>query len=297
MKPSRFRYYSPANVAEAVSLLQELGDDTAVLAGGQSLMPLLNMRLAKPKAVIDLNKVEGLNDIRISEGNLEIGAMVRQRTVEKSPLVGEHFPLLAHVTSHIGSVQIRNRGTIGGSIAHADPAAQLPAMLLLVDGWVEVNGPQGERTIPASELFLTYFTTTVAPGEIITRVVLPLPPAGAGWCYQQIARRDGDFALAAVACWVDLDEDGSCREARLALSGVADAPVRAYEAEKLLRGRILDDGLAAAVAEAVQADIEPESDIHATAEYRRHVAGVLARRAVSAAWDRAVGGKAVRRDV
>lgn len=290
MKPPRFRYFAPTSIDEAIHLLGEFGDDAKVLAGGQSLMPLLNMRLVRPKVLVDLQRVPELNHFAVLDDRIEIGAMVRQRTVEKSPEVQHCIPLLAETIRHIGHLQIRNRGTIGGSIAHADPAAELPALLRLLDGWVEVQGSQGSRSISADELFLTYFTTTLQPDEILTKVIFPLPPSGAGWCFQEVVRREGDFALAGVACTVSLAVDGTCREARLALTGVADTPLRVYEAEQILMGQSLDDGVADAVAEAVRQAVAPESDIHASAEYRRHVAGILAQRALRTAWDRAQRG-------
>ncbi|HEX6988215.1 MAG TPA: xanthine dehydrogenase family protein subunit M [Bacillota bacterium] len=290
MKPPRFRYFAPTSVDEAVALLSAHADAAKVLAGGQSLVPMLNMRLARPEVIVDINRVEGLGHIEVRDGELVIGALARQRAVEKSAEVARRLPVLREAVGYVGHVQIRNRGTVTGSIIHADPSAELPAVLALVDGSVRVQGPSGTRDIPWRELFLTYFTTTLAADEVAVEARFPLPPEGAGWAFLEVARRHGDFALVGVAAQVTVDEAGRCGEARLALTGVGGTPIRPERAEALLAGHALEDDVLAAVADAVRESIEPDSDIHASADYRRHVAGVLTGRALRAAWERAGRG-------
>lgn len=290
MKPPRFRYFAPTTAAEAVGLLETHADTAKVLAGGQSLVPMLNMRLARPEVIVDINRVEGLSRLAVEDGELVVGALVRQRAVEKSPDVAARVPVLQEAIGYVGHVQIRNRGTVVGSIVHADPSAELPAVLALLDGSLRVMGPSGTRDVPWQELFLTYFTTTLGPDELAVETRFPLPPAGAGWSFMEVARRHGDFALVAVGALVTADDAGRIQQARLALTGVGGAPVRPERAEALLAGQALEDDVLAAVAEAVREAIEPESDIHASAEYRRHVAGVLTGRALRAALERAGRG-------
>ncbi|MFO7246510.1 MAG: xanthine dehydrogenase family protein subunit M [Thermaerobacter sp.] len=290
MKPPRFRYFAPTSVDEAVELLSTHADAAKVLAGGQSLVPMLNLRLARPEVLVDINRIESLSYLRVEDGHLAVGALARHRMVEKAPEVAARVPVLQEAVRHVGHVQIRNRGTVTGSIVHADPSAEMPAVLALLDGSVRVVGPSGTRDIPWQELFLTYFTTTLGPDELAVETRFPLPPAGAGWSFMEVARRHGDFALVAVAALVTADETGRVKEARLSLAGVGGTPVRPERAEALLAGQALEDDVLAAVADAVREAIEPESDIHASAEYRRHVAGVLAGRALRAAMERARRG-------
>jgi carbon-monoxide dehydrogenase medium subunit len=290
VKPAAFTYHNPSSLDEVVRLLATYGDEAKLLAGGQSLLPVLNMRLARPQVLIDLNRVEGLAYIREEEGWLAIGAMTRHAAVERSPQVARRQPLLAEAIGYVGHTPIRNRGTIGGSLAHADPAAELPAVLLALGGEVVAVGPRGQRRIPADDLFLLYFTTSLRPDELITEVRVPVLPPGAGWCFTELARRHGDFALAGVACTLQLDGEGRVADLRLALTGVAMTPIRAKGAEALLQGRTPGAAELAQAAEAVRAEIEPESDLHATAAYRRHLAGILAERALSRALERAQKG-------
>lgn len=283
MKPPRFDYHDPKTVAEAIALLSEHGEDAKLLAGGQSLIPVLNMRLARPQVLIDLNRVEGLAYIREEDGLLKIGAMTRHAEVERSPLVAARQPLLAEAMRHVGHVQIRNRGTIGGSLAHADPAAELPAVMVALEASLVATGPEGQRTIPAEEFFLMYFTTALQPDEILTEIQVPVLPPRSGIAFEELARRHGDFALAGVACLVTLAEDGAIADCRLGLTGVGMTPVRAREAEALLTGHQPAAGRFREVAEAVQALIMPDDDIHGSGEYRRQIAGVLAVRALERA--------------
>jgi CO/xanthine dehydrogenase FAD-binding subunit len=286
MKPPRFDYYDPATLDEAVALLRRFGEDAKLLAGGQSLVPVMNMRMARPGVLIDLNRVQELTGIREEGGELAIGAMTRHGAVERSSLVEARQPLLTEAVRQIGHSQIRNRGTIGGSLVHADPSAELPAVLTALDGRVRLTGPDGTREVAAADFFLMYFMTAIRPDEILTEVRIPCLPDGAGWSFTEVARRHGDFALAGVACTLELDPDGLIQACRLALTGVGLTPVRALEAEDRLAGVKPSPAAWALAAEAVRRAVEPESDVHGTAEYRRHLAGVLTERALARAVER-----------
>ncbi|HYM90673.1 MAG TPA: xanthine dehydrogenase family protein subunit M [bacterium] len=286
MKPAQFDYLCPRTVDEAVDLLARHGDDAKVLAGGQSLVPLMNMRLARPAVIIDINRIAALEYLREEHGVLRLGALTRQRAAERSPLVADRCPLLRDALRLVGHVQIRNRGTIGGSIAHADPAAELTAILVALDGEITVRSARGTRVIPAADLFVTYLTTSLDPRELLVEVRIPALPRGAGWSWMEIARRHGDFALAGVGVVLTVRR-GAIAEARIALTGVGPTPVRAARAERLLVGRGPSEALWGEAAEAVRAAVTPEEDIHASAEYRKHVSGVLAQRALREAAARA----------
>jgi carbon-monoxide dehydrogenase medium subunit len=286
VKPAVFEYLAPRSVEDAVGFLDEHGDAAKVLAGGQSLVPLMNMRLARPAVIVDINRIGALEYIVATPSALRIGALTRQRAAERSRLVAERCPLLRDALRLVGHAQIRNRGTLGGSIAHADPAAELTAVLRLLDGEVTVQGPGGARVIAARDLFVTYLTTSLDARELITEVRVPALPPGAGWSWMEIARRHGDFALAGVGVVLQLD-DGTIRSARIGLTGVGPVPVRGEQAERLLAARVPSEALWAEAADAVRAAVDPDADIHASAEYRKHVAGVLTQRALREALTRA----------
>jgi carbon-monoxide dehydrogenase medium subunit len=286
VKPPVFEYTAVRSVDEAVAELGQHGDAAKVLAGGQSLVPLLNMRLATPERLIDLNRVEELAYITARADGLAIGAMTRQRTVERSALAAQRVPLLADALPWVGHFQIRNRGTLGGSLSHADPAAELPAVAVCLDARFTARGPGGERTLAAGDFFRAHLTTALAPTELLTEVWFPAAPRGTGSAWIELARRHGDYALVGVAAVVTLAGD-RIEAARLALTGVGDRPVRAREAEARLAGEPLTSAVLAEAAEAVRRAIDPGSDIHATAAYRRHVAGVFAERAIRLAAARA----------
>lgn len=286
MKPARFEYYCPSTVEEAVDLLAQHGGEAKVLAGGQSLVPLMNMRLARPAVIIDINRIDALTYLREHNGVLCVGALTRQRVAERSPAVAERCPLLRDALRLVGHVQIRNRGTIGGSIAHADPAAELTAVLAALGGEVTARRAGSSRTIAAADLFVTYLTTSLDPQELIVEVRIPALPRGAGWSWMEIARRHGDFALAGVGVVLAVRR-GAIAEARIGLTAVGPTPVRAAAAERLLIGNAPSDALWAEAAEAVRGAVDPDGDIHASAEYRRHVAGVLTERALREALSRA----------
>jgi carbon-monoxide dehydrogenase medium subunit len=288
MKPPPFAYEDPTDVAQAVRLLAAHQPDAKVLAGGQSLVPLLNFQLARPKVVVDLNRIEALRGIVVSDGRLRIGAMARQSQVEAHPEINHLWPMLPEIIGHIAHPQIRNRGTIGGSLAHNDPAAELPAAMLALDAVMTVIGPNGSRTIAAEEFFVETLTTALAPDELLTDIAVPALAEGTGWSFREIARRQGDFALVAVV--VVLTPDGDrCADARVVVTGVGDKPARIRTAERILVDRGLGDEARAAAAAAVPEAIAPGDDLHAPAWYRRKVAETLTLRACQEAVQR-LGG-------
>jgi carbon-monoxide dehydrogenase medium subunit len=289
VKPPALDYVAVGSADEAIAELAVHGDAARVLAGGQSLLPLLNLRLAAPARLVDLNRAGALASIDERDGGVAIGAMARQRAVERSALVAERVPLLADALPWVGHSAIRNRGTLGGSLAHADPAAELPAVALCLDARFTARDARTARTIGAREFFTGSLTTALAPTELLTEIWFPPLPPGSGTAWIEIARRHGDFALAGVAAALTLDGD-VVRQARLALTGVDVVPVRAAEAEGLLAGVRLTAESMAAAAEAVRGRVEPPTDIHATAAYRRHVVGVLTVRALARAGERARRG-------
>jgi len=288
MKPARFDYVAPATVGEAVSSLDSYEGEAKVLAGGQSLMPLLNMRLARPGLLVDLGRIAELDYVRETDGWLEIGAMTTKRSVEDSAIVERCQPLLHAATVLIGHPQIRNRGTVGGSMAQADPAAEYPAMAVALDAELRAAGPDGERVIKAEDFFVTYLTTALGPSEVLTEVRVPVLPERSGWAFTEVARRHGDFAIAGAAATVALDSAGHVSDARIVLFGVGPGPVRPRAAEEVVRGERAGDDLCRQAGSKASEEIdEPLSDVHASAEYRRHLAGVLTRRALAEAADRA----------
>jgi carbon-monoxide dehydrogenase medium subunit len=264
-----------------------LGDEAKALAGGQSLVPLMNFRLARPARLVDLNLIAELSYLRVEQDVLRIGAMTRQRELERAPLVADGWPLLQEATAYIGHAQIRNRGTVGGSLAHADPAAELPAVMAALDAELVVRGRRGERTLRSDEFFLGYLSTALAADELLVEIRVPALPPRTGWAFVEVSRRHGDFALVGVAALLTLGEDGTIREARLAFSGAAPTPLRAARAEALLVGERPAEPLFREAGLLASPDLEPESDLHASADYRREVGGALARRALVRAAARA----------
>ena len=295
MKPAPFDYFSPATVDEALALLDEHGGDAKPLAGGQSLIPAMNFRLARPAVLVDLNRIADLAYVRAAPGGVAIGAMTRQRAVERSDDVARAAPLLAEAMPSIAHPQIRNRGTLGGSIAHADPSAELPAVMLALDAQFRAKSATGERSIPAGEFFKGMLETALAPGELLVEIAVPRLPASSGTAFLEMARRHGDYALVGVAVVVTLDPRGRCQEAKLSLLSVGDGPVLATEAGKVLAGQSPSEELLRAAGDAAATrDVDPPSDIHASAAYRRQLVAVLTRRALARAFERA--GHAHERD-
>lgn len=292
MKPAQFQYYAPGNLAEALELLSAHGDEGKLLAGGQSLVPAMNFRLAQPTALIDLNGLAELFFLRAaSDGGLQIGAMTRQRTLERSDLVAERAPLLHATMPTIAHVQIRNRGTLGGSLAHADPAAELPAVMVALGATFHLARRGGRRTVPAASFYQGLFTTALQPDELLVQIDLPPLQPGSGWSIQEFARRHGDYAIVGVAAVVQLDTAGRCQGARLVYISVGEGPTLATKAcQGLINQRPTDEAIGAAAATAAHQDIEPLADIHASVAYRRHLVEILGRRALTEAFARAADG-------
>lgn len=288
MKPAPFRYYAPDTLDEALALLGEHRHDAKLLAGGQSLVPAMNFRLATPSVLIDLNRIDELDWMLEGDaGGLRIGAMTRQRTVERSERVKELQPLLHETMPHIAHMQIRNRGTIGGSIAHADPAGELPAIAVALDATLTLRSMRGERTVAARDFFVALFTTDIAPNEILTEIELPPIPPNTGTAFAEFARRSGDYAIAGCAAVVRLSGSGMVEKARLVYMSIGDMPTVAPSVEALAGAEPTAERIADAARAAATFDIEPLGDMHATAAYRRHLAQTLARWALTTASQRA----------
>jgi aerobic carbon-monoxide dehydrogenase medium subunit len=286
MKLPPVDYEAPATLREALELLAEHQDEASVLAGGQSLIPLLALRLAHPAVLIDINGLTELSGVSATDGWVSIGAMTREYAAEESPAIAETVPLLAAALPLIGHEAIRSRGTVGGSLAHADPAAELPAVARALDAELVVSGPSGQRVVPAAEWFEGYLTTSRRPDEVLTEVRFPAAGPGTGVSFQEVARRHGDFAIVGLAASVTLS-DGAISDARLAFAGMSDVPVRAAEAEDLLAGEAPSAELFDEAARRATGDIDPPADLHGSADYRRKVAAALVRRGLQAAVDNA----------
>ena len=294
MKSPPFEYFAPRSLDEALALLREHGDEAKVLAGGQSLIPILALRLAHPAVLVDIGGIDTLGELS-RNGVLTIGASVTQRRAERSADVAAASPLLSEALPQVAHPQIRNRGTVGGSVAHADPAAELPAVMLALDAVMTIRGATGTRTVAAADFFQSYLETAIGVDELLIDVRVPIAAAtGIGSSFQEISRRHGDFALAGAATQIELDADGRVRNVSLAFCGVASTPVRANTAAASLVGRVLDESTIAEVARLAAADLEPPSDVHATGAYRKHIAGVLASRTLTAANAKAQSGAGAR---
>ena len=284
MKPAAFDYVVADSVDAAVAALGR--GDAKIIAGGQSLVPMLNFRLLRPAILVDINRIPDLAYVREDERAIRIGALTRHHQLETSLVIARHFPVLAEAMRYVAHLAIRNRGTIGGSLSHADPAAELPMMAMLLDAELHIAWASGTRTVAARDFVRDALSVSLGEEEIVTEIVLPKLPPHTGWGFEEVARRSGDFALAAVAVTLTLS-DGAIAQAHIAVTGVAPTPRRASEAEKMLIGTRLDAGISDDVVEAVRVITEPETDLHASADYRRHLVGGLARRALEAAWRRA----------
>jgi aerobic carbon-monoxide dehydrogenase medium subunit len=288
VKPASFEYFRPRSLDEALTLLAEHGGDAKPLAGGQSLIPAMNFRLATPSVLVDLNRLRELSYITDGGGVVRIGGMTRQRAVERSTLVSERAPLVTETMPHIAHPAIRNRGTIAGSLAHADPAAELPAVMLALKATLMVTSKQGTRGVAAEDFFIGLFSTAVQAGELLTEIRIPRPERRTGFAFQEISRRHGDFALVGAAAAVQLDDQGRCAQARVTLLSVGDRPILAEQAAAVLIGQPPSaESIRAAADAAATRDIDPPSDIHASARYRRQLANVLTRRVLARACERA----------
>ncbi|HEY0908792.1 MAG TPA: xanthine dehydrogenase family protein subunit M [Bradyrhizobium sp.] len=291
MKPAPFKYVAASSLDHALSLKSEHGDEARFLAGGQSLIPTMNFRLARPSVLIDIN---GLTDLTGVDGSdqreIRVGALTRYRDLERNGDFLKSCPLFADALPHIAHPQIRNRGTIGGNLSHADPASELPALAVAMQARMRIKSSTGEREVAASEFFMGLLTTDIGSDEMLVEIAYPASKPRTGTCFQEVARRRGDFALAGVAAMVTLDQDRRCTEIRLALCGVGETPVDASEAAAHLIGTDGSDEAINAAAAEVQNVIEPSGNVHATPDYQRHIAGVLTRRTLKLALQRAGHG-------
>jgi CO/xanthine dehydrogenase FAD-binding subunit len=289
MKPARFKYIAARTVEQALALKAEYGDEGRFLAGGQSLMPTLNFRLTQPAVLIDINPLAVCAGVKATEPNgLRIGALTRYRQLERDPGTARRLPLVHEALPHIAHPQIRNRGTIGGNLSHADPASEMPAIVVVLDGRLRVQSQNGERWIAALDFFEGALTTALKSDEMLMEVELPVAEPRSGSCFMEVSRRRGDFALVGVACTIQLDEDHECVEARIGLCNAGETPILADEAGKSLAGRIIDAAQIDAATDLVQNAIDPGGNVHASKEFQRHLASVLTRRALIEANERAL---------
>jgi aerobic carbon-monoxide dehydrogenase medium subunit len=280
MKLPAFEYACPATLDEAVALLASHDGEAKVVAGGQSLMPMMAFRVAQPSLLVDLRKLSSLKSIDISETGVKLGALVRWRDIEDDARLATAHPLLAAAIGHVAHYQVRNRGTVGGSVSHADPAAEMPGVAVACDAVIDVTGKAGARTIKAADFFLGALTTALEPDEIVTAVRLPAWPRGRRWGFQEFARRRGDFAMSGVALWYDLDAQGRAADTHVGVIGIGDRPHRLRSAEAAIDGKAIDEDVCVKAGEAASAGVEPQDDIHASAAYRRALTGTLVERAL-----------------
>ena len=287
MIPPSFEYLRPKTIAEAIQMLQQHGDAAKILSGGQSLIPMMKLRLARPGILIDINRIAGLSYIKEEDGYLKIGGLTREAELEVSPLVRSKYQILADTTHVIADPQVRNLATVGGNLAHGDPANDHPATMIALGAQVVANGPRGERVIPIEHFFVSLFTTALQPDEILTEIRVPIPPARSGGAYQKLERKVGDFATAAVAVQLTLDGQGSCQKVGIGLTNVGATPIKARKAEASLQGKRLDDATIAQATQLAPEEAEPSADLRGPVEYKKGLVKELARRALVIARDRA----------
>jgi carbon-monoxide dehydrogenase medium subunit len=287
MIPGKFSYHAPASIPEAVALLGEYGDDAKVLAGGQSLIPLMRFRLAQPAHLVDINRIDGLAYVREEDGALRIGALAREADLDAEPLVHARYPLLADAIAVIADPLVRNLATVCGNVAHADPANDHPAVMLAYRAEVVAEGANGRRTIPIDDFFVDTFVTALEPDEVLVELRIPAPTAGSGGAYQKLERKVGDYAIAGVAAQVTLAEDGTVSQAGIGLTNLGPMPIRATDAEAALVGRVPDDAAIQAAAELAADATDPVDDLRGPADYKRAVTRTLATRALQTAISRA----------
>jgi carbon-monoxide dehydrogenase medium subunit len=291
MIPAAFEYHAPTSIEEAVALLARHGEDAHVLAGGQSLIPLMKLRLASPGHLVDINRIKGLAGIREADGSLRIGTLTRESDIDTSELIRTRYTILADTSGVIADPLIRNQATVGGNLAHGDPANDHPATMLALGGEMVVVGPDGERRLPAGSFFVGPFTTALAPGEILVEIRIPTPPARSGGAYFKLERKVGDFATAAVAAQVTLGPDGSCSRVGIGLTNVGPTAIQAGRAEAFVRGKRLDDATVREAGRLAAEESEPSEDLRGSAEYKRDLVRVLTGRALRRAAERAGGGR------
>lgn len=287
MIPPSFEYLRPETIPEAITLLQQHGDAAKILSGGQSLIPMMKLRIARPAILIDINRIPGLSYIKEEGGFLRIGGLTRESELEASPLVCAKYPILLDTSLVIADPQVRNLATVGGNLAHGDPANDHPATMVALGAKIVATGPGGERVIPIEEFFLTLFSTALQPGEILTEIRVPVPPARSGGAYFKLERKVGDFATAAVAAQVTLDANSTVQKAGIALTNVGPTPIKAKKAEDFLRGKKLDEGNIRQAGQLAADDAQPSADLRGPAEYKKALVKELTRRALARAAERA----------
>jgi carbon-monoxide dehydrogenase medium subunit len=288
MKPAPFEYFVPDSLGQALDLLREHGEAAKLLAGGQSLVPAMNFRVVQPSVLIDLNRIRELDFVRAGQDCVQVGAMTRERTLEFDPLIQEQLPLLAEATPFIAHPQIRNRGTLGGSLANADPAAELPVLMIALDARLKVRSADSDRWVNAQDFFSGMFQTDLQTNEMLVEIELPVQLPRTGWSFMEVAPRAGDYALMGVAALVTWEEDGKCKSARLVYLNAGDGPVDAQEGARMLQDELISDELIREAAETASAkEINPFGNIHASPEFQRHLAKILTIRALGQAHQRA----------
>ncbi len=290
MIPRSFEYYSPRTLEEAVALLQKLGPDAKLLSGGQSLIPMMKLRLLSPEYIVDINRIPNLDYITESDGHLKIGALAREHELESSEVVKQKFPILADTAKVIADPLVRSQATICGNLAHGDPANDHPATMLALGATVVATGPKGQREIGIEDYFPSLFTTALEPEEILTEIRVPTPPPRSGGAYLKLERKVGDFATAGVAVQITLDEAGVCKRAGVGLTNVGMTPIKAKQAEAFLNGKQLNDAMIQQASELAASESQPMDDIRGSAEYKRDLVRVLTARALTTALNRAKGG-------
>jgi len=290
MIPRSFEYSAPGTLNEAVSLLQKLGPDAKILSGGQSLIPMMKLRLASPPHIVDINRIPGLDYIKEESGVLRIGALVRESDLERSELVRSRFPILVDTTSVIADPLVRNQATVCGNLAHGDPANDHPATMLALGASVVAIGPSGEREIPVESFFPALFTTALQPNEILKEIRIPIPPPSSGGAYLKLERKVGDYATAGVAVQITLTASGACARAGIGLTNVGFTPLKASKAEAFLKGKALDESTIKKASELAAGESQPAEDIRGSADYKRDLVRVLTARALNLALSRAKGG-------
>ena len=281
-----FQYESPGTIAEAISLLQKYGDEAKILSGGHSLIPMMKLRFASPGYLIDINNIKGLSHINEENGVIKIGALTREAEIEHSELLKKYFPIFGDVTKLIADPQVRNRGTVGGNLAHGDAANDHPAAMLALRANIVITGPEGDRTVPIDEFFFGFYTTAIQQNEILTEIQIPIPPAGTGSAYHKLERKVGDYATAGVAVQLTLDKNGICTAAGIGLTNVNPVPLRASRSEEALIGKPITDASVAEAAKYASEDCSPSSDLRGSEEYKRAMVAVLVKRMIHKAVDR-----------
>ena len=291
MIPQSFEYFTPSSLSEAYSLLKKYGDDAKILAGGHSLIPMMKLRLAAPAYLIDINQISDLDYIKEENGMLKIGALTKEVALESSDVIAEKFPIILDTAKVIADPLVRNMATVGGNLAHGDPANDHPATMIALDAKVVVTGPKGSRTIPVDEFFVDLMMTQLQPEEILTEIQIPTPPANSGGAYIKLERKVGDYAIAAVAAQLTLGSDGSCQEVGIALTNVGNVPIKAQKAIDHLKGKKPDESVIKAAGRLAADESDPTDDLRGTEEYKRSLVNTLTQRALHKALSRVKGGK------